>query len=182
MTDLWSPPKVCRVTSPGLKGKPLGSPVRTQTCQPSGSMTLPGSTVVVSSATEEKGMPQTMQIEHPPPPLPSGGTTASSQASTPSTQPIQMMDPLASPSQSPPSPSRPSPSSLSPSSTMLARSTLEQSPTVQLSVSSRHGTPAEGPSAPVSPATTKRDTPVQTAPGSPARSVMRRWPGCLLWF
>ncbi len=69
------------------------------------------------------------------------------------------------------------------SSTMLARSTPEQSPTVQLSVSSHHGTPAEGPSAPVSPAKsgipmppapsslTKRITPVQTAPGSPARSI-----------
>ncbi len=59
---------------------------------------------MVSSATEEKGMPQTMQIEHPPPPPPSGGTTASLQASTPSTQPIRMTDPPASPSPSPPSP------------------------------------------------------------------------------
>ncbi len=88
MTDLRSPPKVCRVTSPGVKGQPLGSPVRMQTRQPSGSTTLPGSTVVVSSATEEKGTPQTTQIECPPPPPPSGGTTALSQASTPSTQPI----------------------------------------------------------------------------------------------
>ena len=69
---------------------------------------------MVTAATEEKGMPHTTQIECPPPPLPSGGTTASSQASTPSTQPIRMTDPLASPSQSPPSPSRLSPSSLSP--------------------------------------------------------------------
>ncbi len=69
---------------------------------------------MVSSATEEKGTLQTTQIERPPLPLPSGGTAASSQASTPSTQPIRMTDPPASPSQSPPSPSRPSPSSLSP--------------------------------------------------------------------
>ncbi len=64
------------------------------------------------------------------------------------------------------------------SSMMLARSTPEQSPTVQLSVSSHHSTPAEGPSP------TKCDTPAQTAlarsvtpeapaPGSPAKS------GCL---
>ncbi len=108
-TDLRSPPKVCRVTSPGVKGQPLGSPVRMQTRQPSGSTTSPGSTVVVSSATEEKGTPQTTQIECPPLPPPSGGTTASSQASTPSTQSIWMTDPPASPPQS-----LPSPSSLSP--------------------------------------------------------------------
>ena len=56
------------------------------------------------------------------------------------------------------------------SSTMLARSTPEQSPTVQLSVLSHHCTPAEGPSP------TKCDTPAQTAPGSPARSVMPEAP------
>ena len=60
--------------------------------------------------------------------------------------------------------------------TMLARSTPEQSPTAQLSVSSCYGTPAEGPSALVSPAksglpTAPAPTPAQTAPGSPARSV-----------
>ena len=60
------------------------------------------------------------------------------------------------------------------SSTMLARSTPEQSPMVQLSISSRHGTPAEGPSAPSS--TMKHVTPAQTAPGSPARSVMPEAP------
>ncbi len=101
MTELQSLPKVCRVTLPSLKGKPLGSLVQTQTspCQPLGSMTSLASTVVVSAMTEEKGTPHTMQIERPPPPPPSGGTTASSQASTPLTQPIRMTDPPASPSQ-----------------------------------------------------------------------------------
>ena len=60
---------------------------------------------MVSSTSEEKGTPQTMQIECPPLPPPSGGTTASSQASTPSTQPIRMTDPPVSPSLSLPSPS-----------------------------------------------------------------------------
>ena len=55
-TELRSPPKVCQVTSPSLKGKPLGSPVQTQTSphQPSGSTTSLGSTVVVSATTEQQ--------------------------------------------------------------------------------------------------------------------------------